>query len=253
MSIFKITRETKIILIFVICICITGFAIAFFYYDSVNNSEDPRILQTKFMLVRFDKLMKGKNYTETFPLLDSIEQYFMKVPGYSESYEPGIIYNNRASVYISMALYGNSDSLEKQNLLKLAKYNTDTCISIYKKWIEKMGNLNKSELIQNIIPFFKENDAAFKNKNFPGILNKRVEDLILAQKETPRRLSVSYTNLGIIQRHQFLQKEAVESYLKALKLWKDNFTARNNLNVLYGKQPEDRSIIDKLFPPDKNK
>jgi hypothetical protein len=45
----------------------------------------------------------------------------------------------------------------------------------------------------------------------------------------------------------------MESYITAIKLWKDNFTARNNFNVLMGIDPEDRSIVDQLFPPDKNK
>jgi hypothetical protein len=89
--------------------------------------------------------------------------------------------------------------------------------------------------------------------NFSKIFHKRVDDLVLAQNETPRRLSVSFTNQGIVQRHLYKQNEAVESYIKAIKLWKDNFTARNNFNVLMGKPPKDRSIIDQLFPPDKNK
>jgi len=95
-------------------------------------------------------------------------------------------------------------------------------------------------------------DPAFKNRNYNKILNKRIDDLILARHETPRRLSVTYTNMGIVLRHQYKQNEAVECYIKAIKLWKDNYTARNNFNVLMGKPPEDRSIIDQLFPPVKN-
>jgi len=253
MGIFKITRETKIILIFLVCISGLGFSIAYFYYNGINRSEDPRVLETKYMFIKFDKLMAAKNYEQTFRLLDSIETILLKVPGYSESYERGIVFNNRASVYISMALYGPCDSAEKQHLLKLAENNLLEGINHYQKWIDTMGKLSKDQILMAIKPDFQESDAAFAGKNYQKILKKRVKDLVMAQKETPRRLSVAYTNLGIIQRHQYLQNKAIESYIKAITLWKDNYTARNNLNVLFGKPPKDRSIINKLFPPDKNK
>jgi tetratricopeptide (TPR) repeat protein len=197
--------------------------------------------------------MKENEFSSALPLLDSIENIFVKVPGYKESYEPGIVYNDRGSAYLSMALYGNKDSTEKFRLLELAEKNIDSAIVIYNVWLDKNSGLSKLELSQVVKPFFSENNLAFRGKNYSKIIRKRVDDLVLAQKETPRRLSVSYTNLGIVQRHQYKQNEAVESYIKAIKLWKDNFTARNNFNVLMGKPPKDRSIIDQLFPPDKNK
>ena len=205
------------------------------------------------MFREFDELMKEDKFASALPLLDSIEFLLLRVPGYKVSYEPGIVYNNRGSAYLSMAIYGGKDSTEKSGLLELAEKNIDSAIVIYNCWLEKNSSLSKEELSEKIKPFFAENDLAFNGKNYNKILKKRAEDLALAQKETPRRLSVTYTNLGIIQRHQYKQNEAVESYIKAIKLWKDNFTARNNFNVLMGKPPKDRSIIDQLFPPDKNK
>jgi len=253
MSIFKITRETKIIIIAVACICAISFGAAYIYYSDINKSEDPRIVGTKFMFVRYDELIRGKNFTEANTVLDSIEQIFREVPGYSESYELGIVYNNRASVYISKALYENKDSLEKQYLLDTANIHAIKCIAFYNRWIERFGLLTEDKILKLLKPYFQENDEAFKGKNYKKILSKRVGDIILAQKETPRRLSVALTNLGIIQRHQYKQKEAIESYLKAMTLWKDNPAALSNLNVLYGKPPQDRSLLKKLFPPDKNK
>jgi hypothetical protein len=64
---------------------------------------------------------------------------------------------------------------------------------------------------------------------------------------------VAYANLGIIQRHQYHQDSAISSYMAALKLWKRNPTAKNNLNTLLGRPAEDESIIDQLFPPDRRK
>jgi tetratricopeptide (TPR) repeat protein len=249
--ILTISNQTKKILIGIFIIVGTSFFAAYIYYNSENRAEDPRIVQTKYMFRQFDKRMKENKFTSALPLLDSIEIILAKVPGYNESYEPGIVHNNRGSVYISKALYESKDSTEKIRLLVLAEKNIDTSIVIYSTWQVKYGSLSKEKLSENIKPFFPENDEAFKSKNYKKILQKRVADLVLAQKETTRRLSVSYTNLGIVLRHQYKQNEAVESYIKAIKLWKDNYTARNNFNVLMGKPPQDRSIIDQLFPPDK--
>lgn len=251
-NLFRISAQTKRVLAGIFIIICTSLLVAYIYYNGKNKAEDPRIVRTKYMFRQFDELMKENKYSEALPLLDSIEIILLKVPGYKESYEPGIVYNNRGSAYLSMALYSSKDSIEKFRLLEISEKNIDSSIAIYNTWIDKNNNLSEAELSKNAEPFFSENDVAFKGRNIKKIIRKRVEDLALAQKENPRRLSVCYTNLGIVQRHQYKQNEAVESYIKAIKLWKDNYTARNNFNVLMGKPPEDRSIIDQLFPPDKN-
>ncbi|MFH1119982.1 MAG: hypothetical protein V1775_09160 [Bacteroidota bacterium] len=252
MSIFEISRGTKIVVTGVVCICAISFTVAYLYYSGINKSEDPRVVETRRMFVRYDTFIKDKKYEDAILVLDSIENIFLKVPGYSESYESGIVYNNRASVYISKALYESNDSLDKHHLLDSAAIHADKCIVFYNEWIERFGILTEDQIFSFVKPYFRENDRAFKGKNYKRILKKRVDDIILAQKETPRRLSVAYTNLGIIQRHQYKQEEAAESYSKAITLWKDNPSALSNLNVLYGKPPKDRSLLKKLFPPDKN-
>jgi tetratricopeptide (TPR) repeat protein len=250
-NIFTISTQTKKILIGIFIIVGTSFLVAYIYYKDKNRSEDPRIVQTKYMFRQFDELMKENKFSSALPLADTIESILVSVPGYMESYEPGIVFNNRGSAYLSIALYSGKDSIERIRFLDLAKKNIDSAILIYNIWMDRYSSLSKDELSEYVKPFFPENDEAFKGKNYRKILQKRVADLVLAQKETPRRLSVCYTNLGIIFRHQYKQNEAVECYIKAIKLWKDNFTARNNFNILMGKPPQDRSIIEQLFPPDK--
>jgi tetratricopeptide (TPR) repeat protein len=250
---FTFSNQTKKLLLVIFILIAISLLFAYFYYDSKNKAEDPRIVETKYLFKKYDKLMKESKFEQALHLLDTIEFFFLTVPGYKTSFEPGIVYNNRGSAYLSMALYANFDSIEKVLFLDMAKKNIDSSISIYSCWLDSFGNLTKNELFKTIIPFFPENEVAFKGKNYNKILNKRVADLILAQNETTRRLSVSYTNQGMVLRHQLKQNEAVEYYIKAIKLWKENYTARNNFNVLMGNPPEDRSIIDQLFPPDKNK
>lgn len=249
--IFNISTQTKKILVGIFIIVGTSFLVAYIYYNGKNKAEDPRIVKTKFLFREFDEMMKENKFASAIPLTDTIESILLGVPGYRESYEPGIVYNNRGSAFLSMALYSVKDTIERKRLLELAEKNIDTAVVIYTTWMGKYSFLTKDELSDYVRPFFPENDNAFRSKNYRKIIQKRVADLVLAQKETPRRLSVCYTNLGIVLRHQYKQEEAAKSYIKAIELWKDNFTARNNFNVLMGKPPEDRSIIEQLFPPDK--
>jgi tetratricopeptide (TPR) repeat protein len=62
---------------------------------------------------------------------------------------------------------------------------------------------------------------------------------------------VSYTNLGIILRHQGDIKGALKSYKKALELWDKNLSAENNINILIGKPIRERSTLERLFPDQK--
>ncbi|HOY33339.1 MAG TPA: hypothetical protein PKW80_15780 [Bacteroidales bacterium] len=253
-EIFTITRKTKLLIVVLACISITGFLIAYFYYDYRNKAEDPRIVAARYKLKKFDDLMKARMYEQALFLLDTIDSIYRKADGYATSFEPGIVFNNRGSIYLSMALYDSLISQEeRQHLLALADTNLKSGIEIYMNWIDSAGALPEQQIRKNIEPYFNESVASLKGKNIHRIFNKRVADIMNAQIETPRRLSVCYTNLGIVQRHQLRQEEALKSYIQAIKLWKDNFTARNNFNVLMGKPPEDRSIIDQLFPPERIK
>ena len=79
-------------------------------------------------------------------------------------------------------------------------------------------------------------------------LDTRVEEIQDAEKETPRRLSVSYTNLGIVYRYRKDYESAAACYRKAMDLWEDNLTAENNLNLLRGRPRKKRNFLRKLFP-----
>jgi tetratricopeptide (TPR) repeat protein len=188
-------------------------------------------------------------YNGAISVLDSAEKVFIHTPGYEDSFEVGLLLNNRASVYVSMALYEADDTALKQIYLDKALNFLHRGIDQYERWLQSVEKLSEDELQIAVKPFFPESIPAFNGKMADRFIRKRVKDIVLARKEMPRRLSVAYTNLGIVQRHQYKQAEALESYMKAIRLWKDNPAALGNLNVLYGKPWKDRSILKKLFPP----
>jgi len=82
-------------------------------------------------------------------------------------------------------------------------------------------------------------------------LENRVQEIIMAQGENDRRLSVCRTNLGVVYRYQGAYLEAVQQYEMAIELWDRNLEAENNLNKLINKPLKKRSIIQKIFPPER--
>ena len=230
-----------------------GLTIAWIYYRLENAAVDPRIKAARILLIDYDEHMKKGKFAEGLLLLDSIEQIYLNIPCYTESFEIGVIYNNRGSAWLTMALYNTDDSLRKAEMLVLAKAEIKHSIAIYEQWIQRFDSLPEGQLQSSVVQCFPKHDPAFQKVDYQRIIDRRLEDVKLAKIETPRRLSVSFANLGIIQRHQYQQDSAIESYIKAIKLWKRNPTAKNNLNVLLGRETEDESIIEQLFPPDRRK
>jgi tetratricopeptide (TPR) repeat protein len=253
MSIFQFTRQTRNLILVMIVIVVLGVVAAWIYYRHENAAVDPRIMDARLMLKEYDELMKEGAFEDGMVLLDSIEHLYQKVPCYANSFEMGVVFNNRASAWLTMALYKTHDSLQKVEMLELARREIIRSIRFYEAWIAQYESYTDKQIQAEVIRCFPSSDPIFQGKDYLRILNKRIDDIKLARIETPRRLSVSYSNLGIIQRHQYQQDSAIQSYIKALKLWKRNPTAKNNLNTLMGREPEDESIIQQLFPPDRRK
>ena len=227
---------------------------AVFYYRSVNRSEDPRIDNARKILLLFDSKGNNMSVVEAFSYLDSAFVTFDTLTDYKNSFEKGIIYNNKCSVLLMKALYDSTIAEnEKITLLSLSLKYCDSSIYVYKRWIKEWGSLTEKEIREMIVPGMRENQEAFEVLNFDKILNRRVRNIVTAQIETPRRLSVSLTNKGTIYRHLMFPDSAFAYYQDALSLWKDNRTAESNLSVLLGREPVKPNLIESLFPPDKNK
>ena len=253
-DIFKISKGTKVIFTITFSVSVLALAFAFFYYRTINKSEDPRILKARELLARFDRVSGDSGSIEAFPLLDSAFNIFHSIPDYKSSFETGVIFNNKCSGLLMMVLYDTSISEhEKSVLLDLSLKYCDSSISVYRKWITEWESLSPEEINKKVSTHMNEDDPSFSGYNFKRILTRRIKSIISAQVETPRRLSVSLTNKGTIYRHMLKPDSSLLCYQEALKLWKDNRTAKSNLSVFMGGEPIKPTLIQSLFPPDKNK
>jgi len=248
------SKGTKVILVITTSVLILTLVFAFFYYRRINNSADPRIRKAHELLIKYDKTSGNINRIDLFPLLDSANSIFKSYPDYETSFEAGVILNNKCSALLLQALYDSTiNDSEKWNLLELSMNYCDSSIIVYQNWIAEWGELSSEKIADKIRFYMNEKDPEFKDADFRLIFSGRVKNIATAQIETPRRLSVSLSNKGTIYRHMMKPDSALYYYQSALSLWKDNRTAKSNMSVLMGGKPIKPTIIESLFPPDKNK
>lgn len=231
---------------------------AIWHYSTINNSEDPRVTQARQLLRKYEKGLEGDQYGEAMSILNAMETIYLKTPGYEKSYEIGVVLNNKASIHLvkleTRLLAGDQiDRNEIIDALSPALEYTKGAIQIYENWLSVMGTLSPEEIDEKIRPTFYSGDPTLKEVDIDDVIEKRVNDLILAQVETKRRLSVTYANLGVINRYRGELLEAKKNYKQAIALWDRNHTAKNNLNVLMNQPVEKQSIVDRLFPPKRSK
>ena len=234
-----------------IILSLLGIAISKNYYGNINNSIDPRVKKAHLFYRSYNAYAFKNDAEMVLALLDSITDVFSAVPHYSNSYEMGVIHNNRASVFLTKAL---SDTLKeeiKQHYFTLAEQQLLKSIDYYTSWIKLFDNKTEEDIKDIVGKDFISDSSIKDNKNIEAFIRKRVKDILTALIETPRRLSVSYTNLGIIKRHAGQLEEAYNFYIKALDLWDENHIAKNNVNILFGELPEKQNFLRKLFPPER--
>lgn len=249
-----ISSGTRKLLAITFSVALLAVIFAFFYYRGVNRSEDPRVAKARAYMADYDRLSGGTESVALFFLLDSAERIYNRVPGYGSSYHTGVIYNNRGSSMLLKALYDSLlTSAEKITLLELSVSYCDSAVMVYKNWLAQWDPLTEDEVSEKLKLEMSKSDPAFTGLYFNRVFKKRVKDIMLARVETPRRLSVSYTNKGMAYRHLMMPDSALVYYEKALTIWKHNRTAESNLSVLLGGEPVKPGIIESLFPPDRKK
>lgn len=247
---------TKKVLAVTLAITATIVIGSYFYYEDSNSAEDPRIMPAKTLFLKYDKDLESEDYVQALSLLDTILDIYRNTPGYESSYEIGVLLNNKATVYLveletDLLTEKNIDQAAMNKILKAAEDYTVEAIDIYEKWLADMGTLSKQQIKKRISPFFAPDDPSLAGMNREKVLEKRVKGIQDAQIETSRRISVSLTNLGMINRYLGELDKAQKNYERAISIWDRNYTAQDNLNILLNQPVKKRSMISRLFPPER--
>ena len=249
----KINKNKRALILTMIALSFVVIVFSYFYYKNINKSKDPRVKQARELYEKYNNFASQNDFENVFALLDSVENIYKSVNHFSKSFEVGVLYNNRAAAYLTMAIYENKSEsfmlLSKDSLLKLAQNSIHKSISIYENWLDEYSDKSTIEINELIINDYLLGFENYSEKDKVRFTNNRVKEIETAQYETERRLSVAYTNLGIIHRHFEQFENAINNYQKAIELWDQNLTAQNNLNILLGKPLKKRNLIQKLFPP----
>ncbi len=245
-------KKTRALIAIMCALALSVLGVSKIYYNNKDASLDPRITNARSLYEKYNGYALVNAFDSIFFLMDSIESIYSRYDHYRESYEIGVLYNNRSASYLTMALYTTDlDSIQRDSLVILGADACRMSIHIYQQWLNIYED--KSEVdIQNILSNdFYESLEDFSMDKKEKYLKNRIEEIINAQTETARRLSVSYTNLGIIYRYKQQYDSAAISYKTALDLWDRNLTAENNLNILLDRPIRKRTLIQKLFPAER--
>ena len=259
----KISRQRSIgiIILVMTVLVVSGFLIARAYYGGENRSVDPRIREARELYRDYNTFATESELDSVFRLLDTIESFYQAIPHYAQSFEIGVIYNNRAAALLTLVQYRdtlprltlveNFGHLDRHTLLMIAEANLKTSIANYEQWLFDFDSLTDLQIQQQIQTIFIVGLDEYTEDERIKFLEKRVEELVDGQVEVPRRLSVAYTNLGIVNRMNGMYKEAALLYQRALDLWDANLTAENNLNRLLGRPLRKKSWLSRMFPKEK--
>lgn len=255
MGILK-NKSTRALVLIMSALVFISILISNHYYKGINNNVDPRIKEARLLYEKYNDYTKTSSFDSIFVLMDSIEAVYSNHPHYINSFEIAVLYNNKAASYLTMALHADSASTQynrQDSIISLAEKMVNKSIAVYTDWLERFENKSREEIRELIEPEFYKGLEQYSDELQQKFINNRIDEIQEAQLETKRRLSVSYTNLGIIKRHRMQYEEAAKHYKTALDLWERNMTAENNLNLLLGKPLEKRSFLRKLFPPERIK
>lgn len=244
-------KTTRVLMQIISALVLISLAISFFYYKNINQSVDPQIVEARKLYEKYNAYAQQNQYDSVFWLMDKVQSIYEKTEHYKESYEIGVLYNNRAASFLTQALFLDYDinrAKKQDSLMLLAEDAVQKSILYYNNWLSVYEDKSIDEVKKMISEDFPKGLEKYsKNQNYKYLQN-RVKEIVEAQTETKRRLSVSYTNLGIVYRHQENYEAAAKSYKQAMDLWSKNLTAENNLNLLLGRPIRERSFIEKMFP-----
>lgn len=246
----KRTRALLFIMGALVAVCIF---IARVHYNGINKTIDPRMVDARKLYNRYDGYAQSNQFDSVLWLMDTLESIYISHEHYKNSYEIGVLLNNRAAAYLTQALYrSGGDSTAMDSLVQIAGFWTDKAINLYRGWNGRFKSKSEPEIQEQIKTDFFIGLEEIPEAERQLYIEKRSSEILEAQIETDRRLSVSYTNKGVIHRYRKQYTEAAKCYETALQLWGRNLSAENNLNILLGKPLKKQNVVQKLFPPDRD-
>jgi tetratricopeptide (TPR) repeat protein len=253
------TRPVRTLILIMMVVVAAAIIVAKTYYSGINRRIDPRTVHARELYTQYDAYARSGDFFKVFSLLDSIEQQYRAIDHYRNSYETGVLYNNRAAACLTISLYEDSipahynpfASLPADSIIRLAEDYALTAISIYQRWDSLYAGKASGQISEFIQASFLSGLGHVDKDLQMEYLRARVAEIEGAQAEHDRRVSVCLTNLGVIYRMKGEYEEAVKHYEMALSLWDRNLEAENNLNKLLNRPLKKRNVIQKLFPPDR--
>lgn len=248
------------LILIMIAVVIIGLLIARSYYGNSNSSVDPRIREARELYESYDGLARAGDFQRIFALLDSIEHIYVAFGHYRNSFELGVLENNRAAALLTIALYRDSvpernppfNKLSTDSLVSLAEEHVKRAISIYENWNARYGGKTSEMLEEMTRDGFREGLESYEPEEVEAFHKTRIKEIEASVPENDRRLSVCYTNLGLVMRYRGNYQQALHHYEKALALWDRNLDAENNLNKLLNRPLKKRNFIQKMFPPERD-
>lgn len=250
MFLFK-KKTTRALVIIISALVVFTLLVAYFVYKNINDSVDPRIVNARTLYEGYNGLAQRNAFDSIYLLLDEIEMIYNCCDHYRNSFEVGVLYNNRAATYLTIALLSDSTLMsknEKDSLVNLSEIAARKSIQIYEDWLSIFRDKSPEEIRTIAAADFYTGLEMYSPEQKARFLKRRTKEIETAQLETLRRLSVSYTNLGMVYRHRLDYESAAICYKKAIFLWDKNLTAENNLNILFNKPVRERNFIQKMFP-----
>src|SRR6056297_3917279 len=101
-------KKTRVVIIVMTALVLLSLIFSKFYYQNINDSVDPRIVSARTMYEKYNHLTQDHQYEDVIVLMDSIQRIFDQHDFYKNSFETGVLANNRAAVYLSVALHKDS-------------------------------------------------------------------------------------------------------------------------------------------------
>lgn len=256
----RLKPTTTLILIMLVVVAI-ALITARSHYKKINDSADPRVIPARMAYQEYNNRAAAGDFVGVLNVLDSIASIYNQYEHYQNSYEAAVVHINRSSVYLTVGLHIDSlrtiadlgwmQTKTKKGLLDLSEEEIKAAIEMYLTWDSLWVDLSEAAIKEKLNENFYKGLESYPKEDQENYAESRTKEITEAQWENDRRLSVAYSNLGMIWFQRDDYEQAAELYTKAVKLWEDNLTAKNNLNKMLGRPLEKRSMIQKLFPKER--